>query len=264
MKESEFGDVRVNKLELVFCVDGTGSMQASNEFVTGYVRSVYMALSTISQDTRAGAVYYRHENDPAVMLDCCRKAIKYKDMTVQPINPTADPDDLVKAMRAMLPPEGKRISGHGGNGAYYSALETAAKVLGTPRKNESLIIVCIGDAHMTPGSEGKIVELGKSLKEKGYISIFLNRDQWSADNLADASKAASGETPIVYRDDVNRLKAGGDVYEDFESSAFGEMSQRAIRASIPTQYANRAKPVLSSVWRILVAKEHAREAKTKM
>lgn len=263
-KESEPGDLRVNKLDLIFCVDGTGSMQASNEFVTAYVRSVYMALSTISQSTRAGAVYYRHENDPSVMLECCQKAIKYKDMTVKPIAPMADPDALVEAMRAMLPKEGTRISGHGGDGAYYSALETAAKVLGPPKKNASLIIVCIGDAKMTPGSESKIVELCKSLKEKGYITIFLNRDPWNAENLAEASKAASGVEPIVYRDDVKRLKAGGDVYEDFESTAFGEMSLQAIRASIPADYANRAKPLLSTVWKILVAKERAREAKMNM
>ena len=265
VKETEIGDLRVNKLDLVFCVDGTGSMQASNEFVTAYVRSVSMALGTISTgSTRVGAVYYRHENDPAVMLDCCRKAIKYKDMTVKPVNPTSSPDDLLAAMRAMLPKEGTRISGHGGNGAYYSALQTAAKLLGPAKKGAARIIVCIGDSRMTPGSESKIVELCHSLKQDGFISVFLNRDPWNADNLADASKAASGEPPIVYRDDVKQLKAGGDVYDHFEASAFGQMCVRAIRASVPPEYADRAKPILSAVWQVLVAKERAREARAKL
>ncbi len=264
IKEAELGDLRLSKLDLIFCVDGTGSMQASNEFVTRYVRSVYLALGTISASTRAGAVYYRHETNPAVMLDCCRKAVKARDMTVHTIKPVPEPDALLAAMRAMLPAPGTRVSGHGGDGAYYGALETASKVLGPAEKGSARVIVCIGDAKMTPGAETKMVELGKSLKAGGYICIFLNRDPWSAENLAATSLAASGEEPVVYRDDVIRLKDGGDVYDEFESSAFGEMCARAIRASIPPAYGDRAKPMLSAVWKVLVAGERAREAKARM
>ena len=279
--EIELPKLQLAEVNVAFCVDATGSMAESNAYVTAYLEMAVKSLGVISPTIKAGAIYYRHENVKAFMVDCCKTAATQKgNFLVKGMPLTADIPGLVKQMQA------QRIegpSGHdAGGGAYLSAMTSAAELLGPPRKGVARVAIIIGDTFVTHGSEKGIVEAAKLAKEAGLIVVFVVRDQRAAMSVKGASNAASGHDAIVYLPDLGKFKGGGggvgggvvggggaamsgpsatEAAEGFVTTAFGRAAERAVTAMVSKGYADRVPPLFRNAWRLLLAEMRAEKAK---
>jgi hypothetical protein len=260
--DTEIGDLRLSALDIVFCVDATGSMAASNEYVTTYLEATVKSLSVLTSNIRVGAVYYRHENVPEVMVDCCKKAEKEPDnFLVKTIPLTPDIPHLVAQMKAQKVEKDK---GHDkGGGAYFSAITNAVQLLGPSRgKNHAQVAVVVGDTDVTTGSDKEILVLAERAKKAGYKLNFLVKDKGAAKSVNPASLAASDNEAIIYQPDILKMtKKSDDPLDGFEKTAFGKTAVRVIASTLPKNYANRADPLFQNVWRIILAQVHAIKAK---
>ena len=269
-RELELGDLKLDSVEIAFCIDATGSMEKSNEFVTSYTETVVRLLRLMSDQVRAGTVYYRHEIDPAIQLECCKTVPDRSfDFYARALPLTNDPTALVQQMRAQKP---IKKNGHFGDGAYAAGISTAMKSLQWSPKGKH-IIACTGDAPITPGSDQAMVALARKAKDDGYLLLFLARDPRAAAGVAPASRAATGLEPIIYKPDIDKLAkekpaavgtdsgvtatASDVAIESFHGTAFEAMTARVLELSLPDDYRNRVKPLLDAVLPILQAQDAA-------
>jgi hypothetical protein len=212
-------------------------------------------------------VYYRHENMPEVMVDCCNKNATAKganDFLVKTIPLTANFAQLVAQMKQIVP---DRAKGHdGGGGAYYSAMANAIKVLGPKRdKNAAQVIAIVGDTHLTKGSDAKVLELAEKTGKAGYKVTYVVKNGGAARSVEAASAAVSNDTPIVYQPDLEKMKNNSaDPLEGFEDTAFGKMAKRVIASCLPKDYAGRVDLMFKNVWTIILAGHHAAKARQAM
>jgi len=254
-KEIELPRLNLTEVNVAFCVDATGSMAQSNEYVTAYLEMTVKALSVLSPSIRAGAVYYRHESVPAVMVDCCKKAATDRNnFLVRGLPLTKDISRLVKTMRAQVvdPKAGHKD----GAGAYLTAITSAADLLGPARKDTVRIAIVVGDTFVTKGSESAIVEVATRAAKTGLIAVFVVKDSKAAASVKPASLAATGMDPVVYSPDLSKFnKPGVDAAEGFVNTAFGTAAQRAIASTLTKEYADRVPPVFKGIWRIFLAEQ---------
>ncbi len=241
-KDLELPNLQVDSVELAVCVDATGSMAASNDYVTAYVESVMRMLKLLSEQVRGGAVYYRHETDPSFMLQCCKDVDKEKQsMRVKVLQPMSDPKALVQLTRTLKLP-GKK--GHGENPNYCAAwaagLNAAIKDFRWSPKSKR-IIACTGDDNPTPGSEKAFIALAEKAKKEGILLMFVVRDEKVSKYVGAASKAATGLEPILYGPDIAKLQASTakekdkkavSAMEDFKGTAFETMTTRVVEQSL--------------------------------
>src|SRR5262249_25076147 len=151
----------------------------SNEFVFTYLQAAVKSLSVITTNLRAGAVYYRHENVPAVMVGCCQRKANAKganDFFVGTISLQKNLPPLVGQMKAIVPDRNK---GHdGGRGAYYSAMHNALIVLGPKRdKNSAQVMAIVGDTTVTKDSETEVLELAEKTAKLGYKVTYVVKNK---------------------------------------------------------------------------------------
>jgi hypothetical protein len=265
-KDLELPRLQIDAVDLAICVDATASMAASNEYVTAYIETVMRLMRLMSDQVRGGAVYYRHEIDESIMLPCCKEALEQKDgfrtRTIPFVN---DPKVLVKQMLAQKL-TGK--TGHGKDriyaGAFAGGIETAMKMNWSPSGKR--IIVSTGDDNATLGSEQKLLDLAEQAKKEGTLLLFVVRDTTAAKSIAPASKAATGLDPIIYKDDVEKLKATSQpatsmtAIEQFKGTAFETMTTRVLELSLPEGYRDRVKPLMAAVLPILKGQDAAAKA----
>jgi len=205
-KDLELEKLRVNNFDLVFCIDSTASMQAVMDWVAKDVIKMMTAFNMVARELRIGTVYFRHEEDPAVMQDCCRaagkgKKIRYvkrpgeksksnKEMTRIKLRPgeklytaenyrtkifklTANIRALAKQMSGQ-----EAIGGHDNPpaqrkrpaAAVYSGLGLAIKKQPwTISKSSKKIIVLVGDSPPTAGTMAHIEKMMQSAEKKSII-----------------------------------------------------------------------------------------------
>lgn len=257
-KEMELPPLKISSVDVVFCIDATGSMKTTNDYVIEYFQLVTQTLSLLSSNISAGAVYYRHETKPELQKDCCRLAVSKGtgDFLVDTLPLTRDLDKLVRTM-ALRTVDPKSHD----EGAYTAGLEAAGRLLGEgSRKNATRVIAMTGDAKLTPGSEETFLKLATLAHDAGILLEFVVKDAKQRDMLVDASKVASQGEPLVMRHDLNKQLAGKDFdpLEDFETKPFGEMAARVIASTLPPDYKPRTEPVVQIVGDHMHA---AREAK---
>jgi hypothetical protein len=262
--EAEIGDLRLSQLDFVVCVDATGSMAESNEFVFAYLEAAVKSLSVVTSNLRAGAVYYRHENMPEVMVKCCADNASKNgpnDFLVRTIPLTANFNQLVAQMKTIVPDRNK---GHdGGGGAYYSAMANAVKVLGPVKeKNSAQVIAIVGDTNLTKGSNDKVLELAEKTGKAGYKVTYVVKNNGAARAVEPASMAVSGKEPVVYQPDIEKMRSNAaDPLDGFDDSAFGKMVKRTIASCLPKEYEGRVDVMFHNVWKIIHGGMHAAKAK---
>lgn len=263
-KELELEKLKLDSVEIVFCIDATPSMAVSNPYVATYVQTIAQLFNTLSFKVRLGAVYYRHEVDAAIMDACCKKWQTFEDdFAVKTIALTDQPGDLIAHMRAMK--IGGRGTGHSGNGAYVAGVDTAMQSVSWSARSKR-VIAMTGDAKATPGSEKALVEIAKKAKAQGYTLVFIARDRNAAAAVQDASRAALDMAPILYGDDIKKIQgadamdAGNSAIAEFQGSAFDEMAVRVLQQALPEAYRDRVPSLLQVFVPILQARSAAARA----
>lgn len=269
-RELELAKLNLDAVELAFCIDATGSMADSNEFVIAYVETIARMLRVMSDKVKVGTVYYRHEIDPSVMLDCCRTmeaSPKHFHTKTIPLMP--DATALIQQMSAQKPPgKNERGVGHNRLGAYTGAIQTAMQGLQWAKKGTK-IIACTGDAKPTTNSEAVMVNVARAAKDNGYLLMFLVEGPTTAGQVAPASRAATGLEPLVYKNDIAKLevdkaKANAQgmtaAIDRFKGSAFEAMTVRVLELTLPNDYRDRVKPLMNAVLPILAAQDSADRA----
>ena len=264
-RELELQELDLDAVELVFCIDGTGSMADTNPFVTAYVGTIARLLHVMSDKVKVGTIYYRHEIDPAIMLDCCRTVgDRPRDYPTRILGLTPDAIALAQQMQAQKPPsKNERYVGHNRLGAYTSAITTAMHGLQWASKGMK-IIACTGDAAATTGSAEALVQAARAAKENGFSLMFLVETATAARETGPASRAATGLEPLVYKNDITKAKASdfqsGDAVARFKGSAFETMTLRVLESTLPVDYRDRVKPLMEAALPILAAQDAATEA----
>lgn len=263
-KELELEKLKLESVEIAFCIDATPSMAVSNPYVATYIQTISQLFNLLSYRVRSGAVYYRHEVDAAIMNACCKKWQTFAgDFAVKTLPLTDQPGDLVAQMRGMK--IGGRGTGHSGNGAYVAGIDTAMHGMQWSSKSKR-VIAMTGDAKATPGSEKALVEIATKAKAEGYTLVFIARDRTAAAAVDEASRASLGMAPIQYGDDIKKIQvtealdAGASAIAEFHGTAFNEMAARVLQQSLPEAYRDRVQPLLRVIVPILQARAAAARA----
>lgn len=262
--EVEMGDLKLGLIEIAFCVDATGSMYESNEYVTTYLGTTVRLLRLMSEQVRAGTVYYRHEVDPELMQPCCKTALDAKGgFRTFTLPFTSDANALVAAMRAR--PVDRKAGHDGGSGAYCGGITAAVKDLKWT-KGSRRIIATTGDAIVTTGTGPALVNIAGELKAQGIELLFIVKDQPQAKSVAAASLAATGRQPIVYAKDIaamekNKGASSSSPLDQFRGTAFESLVTQSIESALPTAYRDRGKPLFEAMFPIIQAQDAAERAR---
>ena len=261
-KELELGDLKISGVEVVFCIDATGSMAKSNAYVTTYLATTLQMLRLMSDQVRAGTVYYRHETDPVLMQDCCRRGTENGGFRTFVLPFTSDGDALVKAMQDR---RADRKAGHGkAAGAYCAGLAAAMNEMKWT-KGYRHIIACTGDARPTDGSEDALMKLAQQIKAGGTSLMFVISTKGAANGVESPAKAAMGRGPILYGDDIKAMVDGDparhSTMERFRQTAFASLVEMSIQSVLPKEYQDRAAPLMDIVFDMLTAQSDAAAAK---
>jgi len=261
-KELELPKLKIDSVEIAFCVDATPSMAVSNPYVATYIQTVAQLFNLLSYNVRCGAVYYRHEIDPELMDACCKRWQNFEGDFAVKVMPLESAGDLVAKMREMK--IGGRGTGHSGNGAYVAGIETAMRGMAWTAKSKR-VIALTGDAKPTPNTAKALVDIATKAKADGYTLIFIERDRYAAAAVDDASRAALGMSPILYGDDIKKLQgdANSDAFAaiaEFHDTAFEQMAARVLQQSLPEPYRDRAAALMKMMVGLLQAKAAAAHA----
>jgi hypothetical protein len=254
-KELELPKLTAERIELVYCIDSTGSMTSVNRLLAGTLLPLTRTLGVCVDDIRAGVVYYRHETDPALQKKCCEFADKSdRGHLVRSFPLSREIYGLVRSMRAVTV---DRKAGHDeGTGAYAAALEAASLLAwsNNDQKTRKIVIV-IGDAVPTAGSIDACVKLAQKLKQSGVAVHFLCKDKTTAQSVAPIASAA-GTKPVVFGEDMS-------LYTDYIKpnkppplsltikSQIGQTVLSVVRDSLPPAYADRVQTVFEATLPIL-------------
>ncbi len=254
-KELELPKLTAERIELVYCIDSTGSMTSVNRLLASTLLPLTRTLGVCVDDIRAGVVYYRHETDPALQKKCCEFADKSdRGHLVRSFPLSREIYGLVRSMRAVTV---DRKAGHDeGNGAYAAALE-AASLLAWSSNDEKTrkIVIVIGDAVPTAGSIDACVRLAEKLRQSGVSVHFLSKDKTIAQSVAPIASAA-GTKPVVFGEDMS-------LYTDYIKpnkplplsltikSQIVQTVLSVVRDSVPPAYADRVQTVFEATLPIL-------------
>ena len=182
-EDLELDKLVVTDFDLVFCIDSTGSMQSTMTWIARDVTKMMAAFKLVAREPRIGTVYFRHEIDPKLQHDCCKKAIsegKYASRIYQ-VRAFALTGQIDTLSRRMLAEEAGRNSTdksfHPG-GAAAAALYTAVKKMQWKQGDWARkIIVMVGDSPVTPGATGAANKLAAEARKAGFQihSLIVDR-----------------------------------------------------------------------------------------
>lgn len=253
-KELELPKLTAERIELVYCIDSTGSMTSVNRLLAGTLLPLTRTLGVCVDDIRAGVVYYRHETDPALQKKCCKDADKYKiGHLVRTFPLSREIYSLVRSMRAVTV---DRNAGHDqGSGASAAALEAALQLAWSKDDTTRKIVIVIGDAVPTGGSIDSCVQWTDKLKKSGVQVHFLSKDKTTAQSIAPLVSAADTKS-VVFGDDMSlytdyiKLNKPIPLSQTIKSH-IGQTVLSVVRDSVPEAYADRVQTVFEATLPIL-------------
>lgn len=254
--ELELPQLTLGKIDLAYCIDSTGSMGTVNKLLASTLQPLTMALGMCVSDVRAGVVYYRHETDAALQKECCKSAAKDPKshlISVVPLN--KDVRSVVAKMRALrIDPK----AGHDkGAGAYAAGLEGALDLGWSEGADVARIVIVIGDAVPTPGSEWYASNIAERLVAKDVRLCFLSLNPQSADAIT-AIAAAGKAKPVQFGADMmlftKYLEKGRTIpLDEAAVSVLGTTVLNVARQSVPESYRDRLDPIFRAILPIIQA-----------
>jgi len=182
-QDLELDKLVVTDFDLVFCIDSTGSMQSTMTWIARDVTKMVAAFKLVAREPRMGAVYFRHEIDPKLQHDCCKKAIsagKYASRIyqVRAFSLTGVVDGLSRRMLAEEAGRNSTDKSFHPGGAAAAALYAAVKKLQWKQGDWARkIIVMVGDSPVTPGATTAANRLAAEAKKAGFQvhSLIVDR-----------------------------------------------------------------------------------------
>ena len=208
----ELAKLRVNKFDLVFAIDATGSMLPPMQWVGNNMGAMMRIFALISREPRIGVVLFRHEFDKRFKLQCCKKYKVNNKKIPKPVfgcmskalTGRAGVEAIIKRLLRFNPLSGNYL--HRG-GAVHGALTTCIKKQPWSKsKNAKKIIILVGDSPLTEGSDKATIELAKQMhKKKGFIIHAITLD-WRSDKTFTPVAKAGGGTSISVRVPGMRVK----------------------------------------------------------
>lgn len=251
-KELEIPKLTVSDFDLVWCIDSTGSMNEENQIVAAETAPVIRACSLISRRARCGVVYYRHETEAALMKPCCTRAgndPRFYQVKGYPL--TTDARSLASKMAAEPIPKPDRALGnvHPGSAVHAAMKAAMGEMNWSTDKNSRRVIILVGDAPVTPGSEKACEELGALAKSRGYLVHALARPR--AKESWDPMIRSSGGTFTTF---APGARAGARIGSD-PANGLADIMANVVGESVTRDYHDRATPLV----KILIAYAKAAE-----
>lgn len=162
-KNLELAPLNLRSLDVVFCVDSTGSMGSVIRWIQAKVIKMMRAFAVISRQPRIGIVFYRDHGDEYV---------------VKPVPLTGNAEALSRAI--------EDVEAHGGADvpeAVYEAILTAVKSMKWVSDNK--IIIVAGDAPPHAETMDKCTKFVRRSLEAGFKYHFMKtRTQYGSDDLS--------------------------------------------------------------------------------
>lgn len=202
-KDLELKRFRLDRLEVVFVVDSTGSMGSTVRWIQRDVARMMRAFERISREPRIGVILYRDHGDEYV---------------VKPYPLAGNAGKLAKAL--------KNASARGGGDipeAVYEALHTSVK---KQKWSKSLsaqkVIVLLGDAPPHKNTLGKIDELVTKAADKRFkfYCIKIRTSHQRRTKLPNYDRALAGF------DKIAKLGNGRSLWVTFSQSFRSPYSMR--------------------------------------
>jgi len=265
--ELEIGKLTVTDFDLAWCIDSTGSMNETNQMVASQTELVMRIFSFVSRRARCGALYARHEVDPTYMKECCNDAANHSGWyTIRPYALTTDVKALAaKMMAEKIPkPDAKKEGNMHPGTPVLGAMQVAVKAMQWSRdKNARKVIVLVGDAKPTPGTEQAAEKFAATCKTNGYSLHALTEDK-ATDFWTDILKAGGGSiVPMKggkeggHKHHEGRNAGSLPLNEPAPHSAFTDLAATIIKESVTPPYRDRADPLVEILTKCALAAEQA-------
>ncbi|CAN5395201.1 hypothetical protein BH10PLA1_BH10PLA1_08210 [soil metagenome] len=244
-KELELGKLSISSFDLAWVIDSTGSMAETNQAVAAQTARVMRFISLFSDQSRVGAVYFRHEIDPKLQLKCCVEAVPPAYQTkVLPLNKEAGVTAKLMATESIGKRERKMHNTHPGSAVNGGLLTALIKMDWSKEPDAQRVIILIGDSPLTDDTEAPTVELAKDAVKKGF-QIHAITTTVNAANSWHPVIVAAGGVHWGYRPPEH---PGGHKTGDIETiNDYAAVAKVLIRNCVSPQYRDRIDPLIAAL-----------------
>lgn len=263
--ELEIGKLTVSDFDLVWCVDSTGSMNETNQRVAAETGLVVRVCSLVSRQARCGTVYARHEIDPKFMEKCCKEATGGQKYQIKEYALTTDVKALAAKMAVeRIPKPDAKVEGNMHPGTpVLGAMQVAVDRMNWSKdKNARKIVVLVGDAKPTPGTESTAEKFAESMHSRGF-SLYALTTRVATELWPPIIKAGGGEVVPMGGGGGggHKNKKQPRVQGDGPSALtpFQEVAAAAIRDAVASTYRDRVDPLVDIWIKYAVAMEQAEQ-----
>lgn len=198
-QDLELQKLLVQNMDLVFCIDATGSMKPPMEWLGADLARMMGLFSLVVSEPRVGIVHFRHEVDPALMAECCKEL---KQNTPGPlfrtrvVPLTGNVMAVAQEVSTFQPKSGSWY--HPSGGAVHGGLFTALKNQPwSNRPDARKIVVLIGDSPITQTAKAApkaAADLAAKMHKDGWVihALTLNKQP-----TYEAVAAAGGGVSVI-------------------------------------------------------------------
>jgi hypothetical protein len=247
-KELELSDLAISNFELVWVIDSTGSMNEWNQIIAANAAPVMRMLDLVSEQTRVGAVYYRHEVDAKLQVECCRQAANAPWYQTKPHPLNRNAEALAAAMAAEpIPKPDKTLHNMHPGSAVHGGLVTAIGKLDWTRDAKSRrVIVLVGDATLTAGTEQATAALAAEAVKNGFQVHALTVGKRAYESFHPVVEAAKGlHWDFVGDKPAHRRNPAAGDHQTIND--FDVIARLVIKSSINKAYHDRIDPLLDAL-----------------
>ncbi len=243
-KDLELGKLAISNFDLAWSMDSTGSMNATNQRVAAETAKVMRLISLVSDQSRVGAVYFRHETSDRLELKCCGPAGKFPYYQTKHLALNKEAGALAAAMAAeKIPKPDPALKNMHSGSAVHGGLSTALTSLKWSEEPDSIrVIVLIFDSNLTKGTEAATKELVIGATKRGFQVHGITTAPEGTRSGHEAILAGGG----IHFELIAKSKQGNAGEGITQIHDFSIIPRALIKASINKQYRDRIDPLLSA------------------
>ena len=257
----ELEKLRINRLEVCYAIDSTGSMTPVMKWVARDLQKMLEIFQTVSREVRMGAVFFRDEPQVGAR----------SDYLIKPLRLTGDVRQLAKEIG-----DEEAGGGRGRGAAILEALEYAYLRLNWSPQPSQKVVIVISDTTPIVGTEARIEDLVKKAAEKKVIthSIRVTSSHQFAlqpkatekflEPLQRIAELGGGKSIVLgfgpssvrgrpssrFGDTPGPTKPQIAAPIDEVESALGQVTTEVVRSVLPKDYWTRAEPLVRMMLKI--------------
>jgi hypothetical protein len=256
----EADDLVVRGIDLAWSIDSTGSMAEENQAVARATVRVMMLLSVVSDRTRVGTLYVRHETFGPLQGPCCTKAEQH------PAGYTAKPyplsPDVVRLANIMFdepipkPNTDRWANTHPGSAAHSMLFAADRGLEWSAGPNVVRAVVAVADSEIKPDRVQPAAMLARDMAQRGFQVHALHTRQQAAFEQVFVEGGGGSLLQFKPRDGTrSNLPAGPLASWDLETAsdwtqdinAFEQIALNLINGSVPPEYESRVHQAVIAV-----------------